>query len=214
MKALVLGATGAVGKDLVSQLIADASFDEVVLFVRRPVDFGAGKVRAHVVDFDHPGEWQDLLSGDVLFSCLGTTIRAAGSQAAQWKVDYTYQFEAAQAARERGVPAYVLVSSVGASPRSGIFYARMKGELEEAVKALGFPGCFILQPPSLIRKGSDRFGEKAGVVILKALNAIGIMRAWKPMPTEEVAAAMIRLAKSGKRETATVVSQDILKAGR
>ena len=214
MKALVLGATGAVGKDLVSQLIADASFDEVVLFVRRPVDFGTGKVRTHVVDFDHPGEWQDLLSGDVLFSCLGTTIRAAGSQAAQWKVDYTYQFEAAQAAREQGVPAYVLVSSVGASPRSGIFYARMKGELEEAVKALGFPGCFILQPPSLIRKGSDRFGEKAGVVILKALNAIGIMRAWKPMPTEEVAAAMIRLAKSGKRETATVVSQDILKAGR
>ena len=214
MKALVLGATGAVGKDLVSQLIADASFDEVVLFVRRPVDFGAGKVRAHVVDFDHPGEWQDLLSGDVLFSCLGTTIRAAGSQAAQWKVDYTYQFEAAQAARERGVPVFVLVSSVGASPRSGIFYARMKGELEEAVKALGFPGCFILQPPSLIRKGSDRFGEKAGVVILKALNAIGIMRAWKPMPTEEVAAAMIRLANSGERATATVVSQDILKAGR
>lgn len=88
----------------------------------------------------------------------------------------------------------------------------MKGKLEEAVKKLRFPGCFILQPPSLIRKGSDRFGEKAGVVILKVLNTIGLMRSWKPMPTEEVAAAMIRLAKSGRRETETIVSQDILKA--
>ncbi len=214
MKALVLGATGAIGSDLLEQLLQDDNFDRVDIFVRREVKSSSAKLVVHVVDFGHPEQWATQLSGDVLFSTLGTTIRAAGSREAQWKVDYTYQFEAAQAARKRGVPAFVLVSSVGASPRSGIFYARMKGELEEAVKALGFPGCFILQPPSLIRKGSDRFGEKAGVVILKALNAIGIMRAWKPMPTEEVAAAMIRLAKSGKRETATVVSQDILKAGR
>jgi hypothetical protein len=88
----------------------------------------------------------------------------------------------------------------------------MKGQLDEDVAKLGFPGCFILRPPSLIRKGSDRFGEKAGVVLLKALNAIGLMRSWKPMPTEAVAAAMVRLAKSGRRGTETIVSQDILKA--
>ena len=105
-----------------------------------------------------------------------------------------------------------LVSSVGATPKSKIFYTRMKGELEEAVKKLGFPACFILQPPSLVRKGSDRFGEKAGVVALRAFNAIGLMRAYKPMPTEEVAAAMVRLAKSGRRATETIVAQDILKA--
>ena len=212
MKALVLGATGAVGKDLVNQLLTDDHFDRIELFVRRPVSVGSAKAAVHVVDFDHPEEWHGLLTGDVLFSCLGTTIKAAGSQAAQRKVDYTYQYEAAKAAREQGVPTCVLVSSIGASPKSGIFYTRMKGELEEAVKALGFPGCFILQPPSLIRKGSDRFGEKAGVAILKALNAIGLMRAWKPMPTEEVAAAMIRLAESGRMGTETIVSQAILQA--
>ena len=212
MKALVLGATGAVGKDLVNQLLADDHFDRIELFVRRPASVGSAKAAVHVVDFDHPEEWHGLLTGDVLFSCLGTTIKAAGSQAAQWKVDYTYQYEAAKAAREQGVPTCVLVSSIGASPKSGIFYTRMKGELEEAVKALGFPGCFSLQPPSLIRKGSDRFGEKAGVAILKALNAIGLMRAWKPMPTEEVAAAMIRLAESGRMGTETIVSQAILQA--
>ena len=212
MKALVIGATGAVGKDLVDLLLKDDSFESVSVFVRRPLGFENPRLTVHLVNFDLPGQWHHLLTGDVLLSCLGTTIKAAGSQEAQWKVDYTYQYEAAKAARENGVGTYALVSAVGASPKSGFFYNRMKGELDEAVKQLGFPTCYILQPPSLIRKGSDRFGEKAGVAVLKAFNAIGLMRSYKPMPTEEVAAAMVRLVKSGRPGTETIVSQDILKA--
>ena len=212
MDALVIGATGAVGKDLVDQLLKDDSFERVTVFVRRPLALENPKLTVNVIDFDHPEQWQNLLQGDVLFSCLGTTIKAAGSQANQWKVEYTYQYEAAKAARTNGVETYALVSSIGADPKSKIFYTRMKGELEEAVKKLGFPACYILQPPSLVRKGSDRFGEKAGVVILKALNAIGLMRSWTPMPTEEIAAAMVRLAKAGAQETQTVTAQAILKA--
>lgn len=212
MKALVIGATGAVGKDLVDQLLKDDAFERVTVFVRRPLALENPKLTVNVIDFDHPEQWQNLLQGDVLFSCLGTTIKAAGSQANQWKVDYTYQYETAKAARTNGVETYALVSSIGADPKSKIFYTRMKGQLEEAVKKLGFPACYILQPPSLVRKGSDRFGEKAGVVMLKALNAIGLMRSWTPMPTEEVAAAMVRLAKAGAQETQTVTAQAILKA--
>ena len=163
-----------------------------------------------VVDFDHPEGWADSLTGDVLFSAMGTTIKAAGSQKAQWKVDYTYQYEAARAARANGVKTFVLVSSVGANAKSKVFYTQMKGALDDAVQTLGFEGCFILRPPSLIRKGSDRFGEKAGVTLLKAFNAIGLMRSFTPMPTEEVAAAMIRLAKSGRKGAAIIDSQDIL----
>ena len=212
MKALVLGATGAVGKDLVKQLLKDDTFDRVDIFVRRAVNIPSAKLVSHVVDFDHLETWASLLTGDVLFSCLGTTIKAAGSQDAQWKVDYTYQFEAAKAARAGGVQKLVLVSSVGAHPKSKIFYARMKGQLDEDVAKLGFPGCFILRPPSLIRKGSDRFGEKAGVAVLKGLNALGLMRSWKPMPTEEVAAAMIRLAESVSDGLHIFTSQEILSA--
>ncbi len=212
MKALVIGATGAVGKDLVRQLIDDSSVERVDVFVRREVKIPADKLVAHVVDFDHPETWADQLQGDVLFSCLGTTIKTAGSQEAQWKVDYTYQFEAAKAAKANGVKNYVLVSSIGANPKSKVFYTRMKGELDDAVQKLGFEGCFILRPPSLIRKGSDRIGEKVGIVALKAFNAIGLLRTWTPMPTEAVAAAMIRLAKSGRKGVEIINSQDILKA--
>lgn len=211
MKALVLGATGAIGKDLVELLLKDPTVDRVDIFVRREVNIPSAKLVVHVVDFDHPEQWADKLSGDVLFSTLGTTIRAAGSQEAQWKVDYTYQYNAAKAARENGVPTYVLVSSVGANAKSKVFYTHMKGALDNAVQELGFPGCFILRPPSLIRKGSDRFGEKAGIVALRAFNAIGLMRAWKPMPTEAVAAAMLRLAQSGREGTEIVDAQEILK---
>ena len=211
MKALVLGATGAIGKDLVELLLKDPTVDRVDIFVRREVNIPSAKLVVHVVDFDHPEQWADKLSGDVLFSTLGTTIRAAGSQEAQWKVDYTYQYNAAKAARENGVPTYVLVSSVGANAKSRVFYTRMKGALDNAVQELGFPGCSILRPPSLIRKGSDRFGEKAGIVALRAFNAIGLMRAWKPMPTEAVAAAMLRLAQSGREGTEIVDAQEILK---
>lgn len=210
MQALVIGATGAVGKDLVKLLLEDDAFGSVTLLVRRPVDVQSPKLTVHIVDFDRPEEWSNLVKGDVLFSCLGTTIKAAGSQDAQWKVDYTYQFEAAKAGRANGVRKLVLVSSIGADAKSRIFYSRMKGQLDEDVAKLGFPGCFILRPPSLIRKGSDRFGEKVGVAALKALNAIGLMRAWKPMPTEVVAAAMIRLAESGRKGTEIIASQDIL----
>ena len=210
MKALVLGATGAVGKDLVEQLLKADVFERVDVFVRREVKVTSAKLVSHIVDFQHPETWAGLLTGDVLFSCLGTTIKAAGSQDAQWKVDYTYQFEAAKAARANGVQKLVLVSSVGADAKSKIFYSRMKGQLDEDVAKLGFPGCFILRPPSLIRKGSDRFGEKAGVAILKGLNAIGLLRSWKPMPTEDVAAAMIRLAVAGQPGTHIIDSQEIL----
>lgn len=212
MKALVIGATGATGKDLVSLLLKDESFESVDVFVRRGVEQVSPKLNVHVIDFDRMDDWKHLLSGDVLFSCLGTTIKAAGSQDDQWKVDYTYQLEAARAARRNGVTKYVLVSAIGANPKSKVFYTKMKGCLDEEVRKLGFPSCFILRPPSLVRKGTDRFGERASVAILKGLNRIGLMHSLRPMDTEELAAAMIGLAKSGGEGTHIIQSQDILNA--
>lgn len=198
MKALVIGATGATGKDLVELLLQDEQVERVTVFVRRELNLRHEKLHVHTIDFDRPQHWHQLVKGDVLFSCLGTTLKAAGSKKAQWKVDYDYQFQFAQAARENGVPTYVLVSSTGASAKSRVFYSRMKGQLEEATKRLEFPSITILQPPILDRKDSDRAGERAGLKIINTINKVGLLKSQRPLPTRELAAVMIREAKAAK----------------
>ncbi|WP_449387302.1 NAD(P)H-binding protein [Chryseobacterium lineare] len=195
MKALVIGATGATGKDLVNQLLQDKDFEEVNIFVRKPIDIQNEKLKAHVVNFENPEEWKDKVKGDVAFSCLGTTLKAAGSKEAQRKVDFDYQYEFAKAAKENNVDDYILVSSYGAHPKSKIFYSKMKGELEEAVKKLHFEKITIFKPGMLERKDSDRAGEVLGSRIIKFANKLGLLESQKPLPTDVLAKAMINSSK-------------------
>ena len=197
MKALIIGATGATGKDLVTQLLADDTYSEVHCFVRKPLTLTHPKLHAHVVDFETPEAWADLLRGDVAFSCLGTTLAAAGSKEAQWRVDYDYQYNFAEHCRQNGVPTFVLVSAAGAKAQSKLFYNRMKGQLEDAIKALGFPRLLIFQPSILIRSNSDRSGENFTVKAFKFLNKLGILKRYRPMPT-------VVLAQRMRKEVATV----------
>lgn len=209
MKALIIGATGATGLDLTNMLLADDAFEEVHVFVRRNIDEKHDKLKVHVIDFDNIASWADQLSGDVLFSALGTTRKDAGSKDAQWKVDYTYQYEVAKHARANGVKQLVLVSSVGADKESRFFYTRMKGELEDAIKNIGFQSTVIVRPPSLIRKGTSRIGEKISLPILQVLNAIGLMTSMAPMSTETVAHAMIAAAKEQNPGLQIMEAKDI-----
>jgi len=195
MKALVIGATGATGKDLVKQLLNDKEFEEVDIFVRKPVDIQDDKLNVHVVDFEKPEEWKDKVKGDIAFSCLGTTLKDAGSKEAQRKVDFDYQYEFAKAARENDVEDYVLVSAYGANPKSKIFYSKMKGELEEAVKQLHFNKITIFKPGMLERKNSERTGEVLGSRIIKFANKLGLLESQKPLPTDILAKAMINSSK-------------------
>ena len=197
MKALIIGATGATGKDLVTQLLADDTYSEVHCFVRKPLPLTHPKLHAHVVDFETPEVWADLLRGDVAFSCLGTTLAVAGSKEAQWRVDYDYQYAFAEHCRQNGVATFVLVSAAGATAQSKLFYNRMKGQLEDAVKALGFPRLLIFQPSILIRSNSDRGGENFTVKVFNFLNKLGILKRYRPMPTAVLAQRM-------RKEAATV----------
>jgi uncharacterized protein YbjT (DUF2867 family) len=203
MHALLLGATGATGKDLLNLLLKDDDFHQVDIFVRRSLEFQHEKLKIHVIDFDKPEQWKHLVEGDVVFSCLGTTLKAAGSKKAQWKIDYDYQYQFAKSARENNVNNYVLVSSGFASPNSRSYYPRMKGLLEEAVKALGFAKLTIFNPPVLIRKNSDRALEVAGLKAIQFFNKIGFFRSQKPLPTEILAQAMINSAKTKDKGVVT-----------
>lgn len=198
MKALVLGATGATGKDLTKLLLEDNDFSEVHVFVRRPLKIDNSKLKTHIVNFEDFESWKNLVSGDVAFSCLGTTLKDAGSKEAQKTVDYHYQLDFAKSAKDNGVQNFVLVSSYGANPKSKIFYSRMKGELEEAIKNLNFEKTSFFQPGMLERKNSKRLGEVIGLKLLKFANNLGAFKSQKPLPTEVLAQAMINAAK---RET-------------
>jgi uncharacterized protein YbjT (DUF2867 family) len=194
MKALILGATGATGKDLTKLLLKNPDFLEVHLFVRSTLNIESPKLKIHLVNFDNFSEWEDLIVGNVVFSCMGTTLKNAGSKEAQKKVDYNYQLNFAEVAKKNGVENFVLVSAYGANPNSKIFYSRIKGELEEAIKNLNFTKATIFQPGMLGRKGSERLGEVIGLKLLNFANTIGLFKSQKPLPTEVLAKAMVNAA--------------------
>lgn len=182
-KALVIGASGATGFQLVQHLCKDAVCEQVNVFVRKPLSIEHPKLVQHIVDFHQVPQWAHLLQGDVLFSALGTTLKVAGSKDAQYKIDYTYQYEVAKAAAQNGVHEYVLVSAYGASLKSLFFYSRMKAELEEAICKMPFKRIHIFQPGVLDREVADgRVGESFYVKLIKGLNKVGLLKSQKPMP--------------------------------
>ena len=188
---IVIGATGLVGKELVKQLLQEPNVNTVRLFVRRKSGFEHPKIEEHIIDFDKPSTWKHLVTGDVLCSTLGTTLKQAGSKPAQYKVDYTYQFLFAQAAAENGVPTFVLVSSAGANASSSIFYSKMKGELDEAVQKLSFTSCVILRPSILVgERENKRAAEEFANKIMKFISRF-IFRKYRPIEGKIVARAMI-----------------------
>lgn len=193
MKAIVIGATGAVGKELVKVLLSRPDYETVITFTRRPLGIDSPKLESHVIDFDRPDTWEDLVRGDVLFSALGTSLKQAGSKEAQYKIDHDYQLSFARAARANGVSHFVLVSSAGADPSSSFFYLKLKGIIEKNAEALAFPGLSILRPPSLIRPHAKRPMETISVKVLEALNVFGLFRSMAPVPVLSVARKMADL---------------------
>lgn len=202
--AIVIGATGATGQEIVSQLLVDDSFDSVSIFVRKDPNITHSKLKTYIIDFSKIKNYKDLIKGDVLFSCLGTTLRVAGSKDKQYLVDYTYQYEFAKIASDNGVANYSLVSSIGANEKSPFFYPKIKGELEMAIKRFPFKTIQIFQPPTLIRQQElIRTGEKIGIKIFRWLNFFGILKSQKPIPVNILAEFMIDQIKKKQKEKIT-----------
>jgi uncharacterized protein YbjT (DUF2867 family) len=189
--AVIIGATGLVGNHLVQLLLDDDRFFKIIVFARKPLQAQHHKLEVHIIDFDKPESWMHLVQGDILFSALGSTIKQAGSQNKQYQIDYTYQYTFAQAAAQNHIPTYVLVSAAGATPEAKMFYSRMKGELERDVKRLPFKSINIIRPGLLhgARKEA-RFGENAAFKVLNAINAIGLLKQYRPIEGKTVAAAL------------------------
>lgn len=211
MKALVIGATGATGELLVNRLLADKDYTAVTIFVRRPTGKQNPKLIEHIIDFSAIGTYKELIVGAIMFSCLGTTLKAAGSKENQWKIDFEIPATFAALARENGVSSLVLLSAYGASSQSRVFYSKIKGELEDKIAELHFEQYIIFRPGLLLRAGSDRFGEKIMDSLLKALNAIGLFRTFKPMPTTVLAEKLTQAPKVFPAGTSVIELDEIFR---
>lgn len=188
----VIGASGLVGQHLVAQLLSRTEFELIRIFVRKKTGLFHPMLEEHVIDFDKPETWRHLVTGDVLFSSLGTTIKSAKTKENQYKVDFGYQYEFAKAAAENGVPIYILVSSIGANARSSVFYTRMKGELEDAVSRLKFSKLVIFRPSILEgERDEKRPGEKLGLMVTRIFTHF-VLKNYQPTPADWLAASMIR----------------------
>ena len=199
LNALVIGATGATGRELVKLLLNDNEVEKVTIFVRKTPKLEHEKLKIHTIGFNEIINHKDLIKGDVLFSALGTTKKDAGGKKEQYLVDYTFQHEFAKIAAINGVENYS-------------FYPKTKGELEEAVKKLSFRKIDIFQPPMLIRQPDlMRAGEKSGIKILNKLNKIGILKSQKPLAVEALAEKMLKVAKTpSKEKVSTYLPKDLL----
>ena len=203
--ALVLGATGLVGKALVEQLCRDRRYQTVTCLVRKPLskDFftvnaaNVAKVQPIVVDFENLEDYQGYFGCQHIYVCLGTTIKKAGNKSAFRKVDFEYVHIAAQLARAQRAISFVWISSVGANAKSNNFYLRVKGELENAIINMsGLDNACAVRPSLLLGEREEmRPAEKLASMLSPWLSPmmLGGLSKYKPVQVTDVAAQMIRL---------------------
>jgi uncharacterized protein YbjT (DUF2867 family) len=199
--AIVIGSTGLVGRQLVYQLLEHPAYDRVISFSRSPLPLSHPKLVQKVTDFGNISSLGPDMAGDDLFCCLGTTIKKAGSQEAFTRIDLTLVVEMANAACTAGVKQFTGVSSIGASARSGNFYLRTKGKMEEAVLKMTFRKTVLVRPSLLLGNRNEwRFAEEFSKGAMKVLGFffIGPLKKYKGINASDVARAMIVAALDEK----------------
>lgn len=163
-----------------------------------------------MVDFENLEQWKNKITGDELYSAMGTTIKKAGSKEAQYKIDFTYQYNLAKAASENGVETYLLISSAGANANSRNFYLRMKGELDAKVSELSFKHVSIFRPSILAGQRMERrMGEEIGIPVIKFMaKLIPPLRKYRPIEAAKVAEAMIKTANTENKTKISIFELD------
>jgi uncharacterized protein YbjT (DUF2867 family) len=209
-RALVAGATGLVGRALVRRLAADAAWTEIHALTRRelPAELRLPRVHATPIDYAELEGGRDLPPAEQVFCALGTTMRQAGSRYAFRRVDLGYPLALARAALAGGASHFLLVSAAGANPRSRIFYSRVKGELEEAVRGLGYRSVTIARPSLLLGARTERrLGEQVGRIA-----GLVAPPSWRPVRATQVAAALIVAARADRPGTYVLSNAELREA--
>ena len=155
MKIILLGASGLIGSKLLQQTLLDPEITRIVLFVRKSIPLEHAKIEQHLINFDAMNEYAQYFTGDALVCALGTTRSKTPNQIDYRKIDLGYTMEAANLAKAKGVKQIHLISSMGANPKSKVFYSALKGEIEHLIMGLKFDKTIIYRPSILIGERSE-----------------------------------------------------------
>ncbi|WOS41454.1 NAD-dependent dehydratase [Xanthomonas rydalmerensis] len=191
MKILLAGATGLVGGHALTQLLADPACSAVIAPTRRALELDHPKLHNPVLDFDALPAQASWWQVQAAICALGTTMRQAGSREAFRRVDHDYPLAIARLLRQHGAEAFALNSALRADPQSWAFYNRVKGDLENDLRALDYPSLTLVRP-GLIggERAQRRRGEHAASVVLRALGPL-LPRRYRINPAERIAAALV-----------------------
>ena len=212
LTAIVAGGTGLVGGECLRRLLAEPAYSRVIAVTRRDLGPAARhrKLQQVTVEFDRLEDVRDRLRGDHVFCALGTTIRKAGSRARFRIVDHDYPLRVAELTRQGGARHFSIVSALGASRSSPFFYSRVKGEVEEALRDMGWPGLAILRPSVIAgERAESRPLERLGERLLGLAPAT-----WRPVAAADIAAAMVATALREPPGVTVIESREIAAAGR
>lgn len=206
--ALIAGATGLVGRQLLEMLLQDDYYDKVTALTRKPMERQHPRLQNLVVDFDSlPAD--ERVKADDVFCCLGTTIKQAGSQAAFIKVDFQYPSTLARLTKAQGARQYLLISALGANRNSSIFYNKVKGEAEDAINSFGFDATHIFRPALLLGDRSEaRFGEDSAKIFFNLFGFLVPLK-YKAIDAAKVARAMRWHARQNKQGVFIHPSEEI-----
>ena len=196
--ALLAGATGLIGSQLLPLLLASERYAKVIVVGRRAVPTIHPKLVQVVTELDRLEEVRLKLIADDVYCCLGTTMAQAGSKEAFFRVDFLYVVQLAALAASNFAAQFMVVSSMGADAESGIYYSRVKGEMEAAVRQTPFRAIHIFRPSLLLgKRAQPRLGERLGAVGLRLLRPMlrGPLLKYRPVPGTAVAAAMLQAAE-------------------
>ncbi|MFN3783008.1 MAG: oxidoreductase [Spirosomataceae bacterium] len=207
MEALVIGATGLVGKALTQQLIASDDYSSVRVLVRRKTFAPHPKLHEVIVDFDSLADC--LCLANHVFCTIGTTIKNAGSKEAFRKVDFDYPLSLAKKCAQGGSKVFCLVTSMGADMNSLFFYSQVKGEIEREISQLPIPQIGFFRPSMLVgNREEHRFGEAIGQRVMEVFDFL-IPSKYKAIAVEKVAASMIQFAKK-EQNGVTIIESDAI----
>jgi uncharacterized protein YbjT (DUF2867 family) len=211
-KAIIAGATGLVGSELLGFLLKSRDYDSVFALVRKPTKTHHPKLKEIVFDFNNSASYKNLPKSDEMFCCLGTTIKTAGSEAAFKKVDFEYPMLLAEAGKSNGIKAFHVITALGADANSPMFYNKVKGQLEEALKKLNFEQLYIYQPSLLVgNRSENRLGEKIAIQVMPIFEflMLGPMKKYRSIKVEDVAKGIINTAENEHKKLKIILSDEI-----